>query len=147
MTDEQPPCKRSAGIIRQYPLYLHEKRYAMRRDMDLIRDMLRTVADSDDSVDAKVFVTDEHPSRMIAYHVQMIHEAKLVDEGKLSYNGKTLALYVGPLTWSGQDFLDAVRSDNVWSKTKKIIESTIGYASFDVIKAVANKIALDMLMQ
>jgi len=46
------------------------------------------------------------------------------------------------LTWQGYDFLDAVRSDAVWSKTKSTIAATVGSASLEVVKAVAVSIAM-----
>jgi len=40
------------------------------------------------------------------------------------------------LTWAGHDFLDALRSKNVWEETKKIAEGAGGW-SFDMLKKIA----------
>jgi hypothetical protein len=41
------------------------------------------------------------------------------------------------LTWEGQDYLDAVRSNTVWGKTKEAINKSAESATFDVVKAIA----------
>ena len=51
----------------------------MRRDMDLIRSMLRTVADSDAPMDAQAFTDDAHPFPVIAYHADLLRQFGLAD--------------------------------------------------------------------
>lgn len=56
----------------------------------------------------------------ISYHIILLIEAGLVS-GKISQS-------IGPepkdfiaqrLTWSGHEFLDSIRSDGIWERTKK----------------------------
>lgn len=44
----------------------------MRRDMDLIRDILLTVADAPEAVDATTFTSATHPPELILYHAKLI---------------------------------------------------------------------------
>ena len=119
----------------------------MRRDMDLIRSMLRTVADSDAPLDAHVLVDDAHPFEMVAYHADLLRQAGLADVSEVKdAGGKIVLATIGPLTWAGNDFLDAIRSDSVWSRTKRLVAARVGSASFEVLKAVAVKIATDALL-
>ena len=119
----------------------------MRRDMDLIRSMLKTVADSDVPVDAHALTDDAHPFQVVAYHADLLRQAGLADVSEVKDAGGEIVLAtIGPLTWAGNDFLDAVRSDTIWSRTKRLVASRVGSASFDVFKAVAVKIATDALM-
>ena len=53
---------------------------------------------------------------------------------------------VGPLTWVGNDFLDAVRSDTIWSHVKRRVATTVGTVSFETLKALAVSEATRMLM-
>lgn len=46
------------------------------------------------------------------------------------------------LTWEGNDYLDAIRSESVWGETKQAISDSVGSVSFDVVKEVARAIAL-----
>ena len=118
----------------------------MRRDFDLVRTILKTCADSLEPVDARVFVDDAHPFELVVYHVHIMEEAGLVESRIINAAGLVpVDATVGPLTWDGNDFLDAVRSDSIWSKTKQRIASTVGSVSFDVLKAVAVKVSTDML--
>ena len=116
----------------------------MRRDMDLIRSMLKAVADSDAPLDAHVLVDDAHPFETVAYHADLLRQAGLADVSEAG--GKIVLATIGPLTWAGNDFLDAIRSDSVWSRTKRLVASRVGSASFEVLKAVAVKIATDALL-
>jgi len=40
------------------------------------------------------------------------------------------------LTWAGHEFLDALRSKDVWDETKRIAEKAGGW-SFDILKKIA----------
>ncbi|TPF78359.1 hypothetical protein BW12_07035 [Bifidobacterium sp. UTCIF-3] len=118
----------------------------MRRDLDLVRSILKTCADASGPVDAHAFTDDAHPFELVAYHVRIMQEAGLVEASLLrEAGGSVVHATVGPLTWAGNDFLDAVRSESIWSKTKKTIMTTIGSASFEIVKAVAIKAASDAL--
>ncbi|PHS34049.1 MAG: hypothetical protein COA92_03165 [Sulfurovum sp.] len=52
---------------------------------------------------------------------------------------------VDSLTWEGHDFLDNVRSDSIWSKTKNILKEKGLGMSFDIIKKTAIKFAEEMI--
>ena len=41
------------------------------------------------------------------------------------------------LTWEGHEFLDAVRHETVWAKTKEVVKSKGGSVSFEVLKELA----------
>lgn len=118
----------------------------MRRDLDLVRTILKGCADASGPVDAHAFTDDAHPFELVAYHVRIMEEAGLVEANITNvWGGVPVHVTVGPLTWTGNDFLDVVRSESIWSKTKKTIMTTIGSASFEIVKAVAVKAASEAL--
>lgn len=133
----------------------------MQRDMDLVRRILMTCADATEPVPASTFTDDEHPLKLVVYHFQIMQEAGLVTLASYDYPDiANLANLIGSaayrvvpkpstdvtaLTWNGQDFLDLVRSDTLWSKVKQRISTTVGSAAFDVVKTVAAKIAVTMI--
>ncbi len=41
------------------------------------------------------------------------------------------------VTWAGHDYLDAVRDQGVWDKTKSAVAETGGNASLEIVKALA----------
>ena len=119
----------------------------MRRDMDLIRHILVMVGDSPVPLNATVFVDETHPFETIAYNIDLIGQAHLADTSITRMSGGAIArAEVGPLTWDGNEFLDAIRSDAIWSRVKQHIATTVGSSTIDVIKALAIKIASDMLI-
>jgi len=61
----------------------------------------------------------------VDYHLSLIREAGLID----SPGGATLGGGVPfrRLSWSGHDFLDSVRSPDVWEKTKQAASAAGGF--------------------
>ena len=49
------------------------------------------------------------------------------------------------LTWDGHEFLDSIRSDTVWQKTKKMFTEQGLSMSFDLIKEGAKQVASTLL--
>lgn len=41
------------------------------------------------------------------------------------------------VTWQGHDYLDAIRDDSIWKKTKKAVIETGGNATLEITKALA----------
>lgn len=119
----------------------------MRRDMDLIRRILIMVGDSPVPLQSTVFVDEAHPFETVAYHIDLIGQAHLADTSITRMSGDVIAsAEVGPLTWDGNEFLDAIRSDTIWTRVKQRVGATVGSTTIDVIKALAVKLASDMLI-
>lgn len=118
----------------------------MRRDLDLVRAILKTCADSTEPVTMGTFTDDTHTAPLVAYHIDIMQEAGLIDATIIrDINGRTVHATIDSLTWQGNDFLDAVRSDSLWAKTKQRIAATFGSVSFDVVKALAVSLATKSL--
>jgi hypothetical protein len=49
------------------------------------------------------------------------------------------------LTWQGHEFLDTVRSDTVWQKTKKSFINQGVSMTFDLIKSIATDVTASYL--
>lgn len=119
----------------------------MRRDMDEVRQILKTVADSSQKKVSLTLLTDDiHSLEDIAYQAQIMSQAGLVEASlQTDMNGNAVGGTIGPLTWAGNDFLDAVRSNSVWKKVKQTLARTVGSASMAVIVQLAEHIALKTL--
>jgi hypothetical protein len=112
----------------------------MKRDMDLVRDLLLEIAGADepprlsDLVPGRKEGTSEY--KLAAYHIQMlIEEAGLVrgiDAGSSS-GAEWLTL---ELTWHGHDYLESIRDPTVWAMTKEGAQK-LGGASWDVLIGLA----------
>lgn len=116
----------------------------MVRDMDVVRSILLEV-ESIAPGEARGGVSSLAGCDELTFagHIELLKEVGFVEAAVARANGVgAVAARVERLTWQGHDFLDAIRSDSVWSKTKSTIAATVGSASLEVVKAVAVSIAM-----
>lgn len=105
----------------------------MRRDMDLVRDILlemekRTAKQRGDEI-----VIAGHTPEEINYHIGLMHQAGLLKAANAtSFDGvKWIAI---DILWPGHEFLDDARSDTVWEKAKQRAMTTAGALSLEALK-------------
>lgn len=111
----------------------------MKRDMDLVREILRRVR-SLETFDRPVWIAIEgQPQALVSYHIQIMAEYGLLDAISLGSND-------GPdwrplrLTWDGQDFLDAAENDTRWQRAREIMGQAQGFG-FEILKQVLMDLA------
>lgn len=111
----------------------------MKRNMDLAREILRLVEDSETDPIQGVSVEpleEKGYSRVeVHYHIKLLYEAGLVDARDYTTNSG-FYWQLKALTWEGHDFLEAARNDNFWTKAKDIVLSKTGGLTFETLKAV-----------
>ena len=72
--------------------------------------------------------------------MQLLIEAGLVKGQVVGTIGPEVKDFFGQrLTWEGHEFLDAIRSDTVWNKTKKIFTEQGVSMTFELVKTVAKE--------
>lgn len=116
----------------------------MKRDWDVVRFILIELETREDE-NSPLLVNADYSNPQLVYHLELLIEAKLV-------NGQRATSGIGPesfdirrLSWEGHQFLDAIRDETTWAKTKKkVSESGVGM-TFEVIKAVAVSITKETL--
>lgn len=117
----------------------------MKRDMDLVRDILSQLAESDGEVDARTFVGDGRDLQLVAYHFQIMQEAGLIEANlQRAFGGSYVLAEAVRLTWEGNDFLASVSSNKVWAKVKSDIAKHSVDAPFSVIKQLAVTACMSM---
>lgn len=85
----------------------------MKRDMDLVRQILLAVEGSSDLI-VLSFTVDTDPQ------TKQFHLRLLQDAGHLSYEKSPAGgMYGWRMTWTGHEFLDEVRDPEIWRKTKE----------------------------
>lgn len=112
----------------------------MKRDMELVREiLLKTEAYPEGSgwVDLHI---DGPSAEIVSYHVKIMAEAGLLEAHDLSTMGN-FSWKPGALTWHGHEFLDAVRNDTVWKKTRELVKDKGGSVPFEVLQALVIKVA------
>ena len=119
----------------------------MRRDMDLVRQILLQVESADGPVTAGRLSCPGHTEQEVMWHIDLMAGHGLLDASVTrAWGGERVAATVDGLTWEGLDMLDAMRSARVWERAKAAIERSVGATTMDVAKAVCCKVATGMAL-
>ena len=120
-------------------------RLIMKRDMELIRKILFAIEEQYVDVDIYNLHIDGYDFKAIAYHCSILNDAGLISDYDDRYGGNGLSDFgLGSLTWEGHEFLDKVRSDTIWNKTKEAISKKGLPMILDEVKEVASTIISSM---
>jgi len=119
----------------------------MKRDWDMIREILGKTEECTLNTDA-VRLSDfpESDAASASYHVALLIDAGLIDGQVANTMGAgEKDFFAQRLTWEGHEFLDSIRSDTVWKKTKKLFADEGLSMTVDLIKGAAKKIGMAIL--
>ena len=117
----------------------------MKRDMELIRKILFKIEEDYVSTALINLSIDGYSMEEVAYHCKILHDAGLVSAYNAKYASEGLYFFcVGSLTWEGHDYLDKIRNDNVWNKTKDVITKRGLPFVIDVVKDISTSIIKNM---
>lgn len=113
----------------------------MRRDMELVRKILFKIEESVDNVACHNLKIEGYSMDQVAYHCSILYEGGYIYDYKAQYGGNGLYSFgVGRLTWEGHEFLDKIREDTIWKKTKDIIKDKGLPLVFDIVKSVSTEV-------
>ncbi|KQI69198.1 hypothetical protein AN189_06430 [Loktanella sp. 3ANDIMAR09] len=112
----------------------------MKRSLDLIREILIAIEDYEperisslQTLSPKDFSGTEAENY---HHIKMLRDAGLIDlAGQPLLSGD---FPISGMTMSGHDFLDAIRDQGVWDKTKNRLSKAGGW-TLDLVLAVAKE--------
>lgn len=117
----------------------------MRRDMDLVREILLRAEDTEyHRLKSSAFEGKDELT--VARHFELMKEAGLIEADLLclpEHRGVERGTVLR-LTWEGHEFLDAARNEDVWKRTKEIVKEKGGSVSFEVLKSIVTKVALSL---
>jgi hypothetical protein len=107
----------------------------MKRDMDLVRDILIQVEESTHTHGwCDINIEGRSPAE-ITYHVRMMHEQGLIEAQDLT-TMSGVSWLPKRLTAQGHDFLDAARSEKVWTLAKEAVVEATGTLTLDALEYV-----------
>ncbi|WP_256701311.1 DUF2513 domain-containing protein [Caballeronia sordidicola] len=109
--------------------------------MDLIRELMLKLESLPMEYGDNVHIAPDTPAvhvegysfSQLAYHLDLIVQAGFTERSK---SHPTIGFMFKGLSWSGHDFLDSVRSPDVWDKTKKVASAAGGF-TVDLLVATA----------
>lgn len=112
----------------------------MQRDWEIIREIL--TCGEDVCGHGRMLQTSDFPAERIweiSYHIELLLDAGLISANMhRSSDGSAPSFRVSRLTWDGHEFLDAIRNDTIWQKTKASFVNNGISMTFDLIKSVAS---------
>jgi hypothetical protein len=112
----------------------------MQRDMDLTREILLNLAADDelDGMEGKQYGAPEsmgisgHSAEEVGYHLRLLIQAGYLTEiGEI----ETMPVLYG-LTWNGHEFLDNIRDETIWRRTKARLKG-LPSAALAVVASIA----------
>lgn len=112
----------------------------MKRDMDLVRQLLFYIeANQKNEPFQSDYITmiNGYEEGAAGYHLKIMVDGGLIDATDIStFDSVSWDFLIHNITWSGHDFLDSVRDDNVWNHTKSALKP-FASASFEIVKSIA----------
>ena len=118
----------------------------MKRDMELCRKILLAIEEQ--YVDTALYglEVEGYSMQQVAYHCKILHDAGLISNYKGYFASNRLYDFaVGSLTWDGHEFLDKIRQDTIWNKTKDVITQKGLPMVLDVVKEISQSIVATMV--
>ena len=108
----------------------------MKRDMDLIRLILLRVEEQDPNTSSYESITiDGYTSGEVREHIKLLANAGMISDVHHDLDGN---VWVRSITWDGYDYLDKVRDNTIWKKTKDAIKEKGLPLIFDTIKTISS---------
>jgi hypothetical protein len=110
----------------------------MKRDMDLVRKILLASETAANGENDFFFVSDEYNKWFVSEHIRSMQNAGLIEAEALPDTEDPFIQHwrIDRLTWSGHDFVESVRDDETWAKTKEGVLAAKGW-TFDLLREFA----------
>ena len=118
----------------------------MRRNMEIVRELLIKISIGTENLSYDPTTPE---GKLYIYHIEIIEQAGFIKYERL-FEDMIPMVYVDEvrLTWSGNDYLDAVKNDNIWKKIKEVIKAKgleLGDVPFSVIIELGKKQVKDLV--
>jgi hypothetical protein len=113
----------------------------MKRDMDLVRQILLQIEAAQQPRGPVKLTIPGHSEEEVSYHVKLPAQAGLITAVDNS-TMQSVSWQAAGLTWPGHEFLDSIKNETVWDKTKAVVKEKGGAISFEVLKGLVTKVAL-----
>ncbi|RMP68437.1 DUF2513 domain-containing protein [Pseudomonas syringae group genomosp. 3] len=98
----------------------------MKLDKDLVREILLAIeANREDPVGCITLNLEDRDALEVSYHIMLLHEAGFI-LGTDSSADEGLEWFPKRLTYKGHEFLETVRDEEIWRRTKAGAEKAGG---------------------
>ena len=118
----------------------------LKRNLDLLRLLLLEIENIDDiSFDSRRLTHLSEPIT-VYYHIHLLYEVGFIEA--LPYSSNTCPIPMYRILWitnAGHDYIDSIRNNTVWSKTKSLLSSSGTNFALHVVQDIATKVLLSSL--
>ncbi len=121
----------------------------MKLNQDCIRDLLLYLEENLDYCDCLSISDIELPDydiKTILYTAQKLKQAGYISADFSILDTDDLCADFLEITWDGHQFLDTIRDNNVWKKTKSVV-SKLSSVSVTIISNVASQVLTNLINQ
>lgn len=113
----------------------------MNREMELVRKVLLETEEHAKPVGWLNLNIDGYDKETVSYHVKLLAEAGFLTAENLTTHDGGFCWMPKSLTWKGHEFVDTIKNDTVWKKTKDFVQEKGGAISIEMLKVIAVRIA------
>lgn len=121
----------------------------MKLNHDCVRDLLLYLEEnlnlnsvlSIENISLKDYSTEE-----LLYTADKLYEAGYINCSRKIYDNADLVILVSSITYNGHQFLDNIRDDKIFNKTKSIL-STLKSVSIEIVSETASKVITNAINQ
>ena len=120
----------------------------MKRDMELIRQIVIDIADSDEKLKISHWIDSNKDAdrTKVGYHLWLLNDADYLQANFLGTDNDPYSFVdIGNLTWEGQELADSLRSPEIWIRVKNGLTALGGSAAISIVKELATNAALSLL--
>lgn len=121
----------------------------MRLNNECVRDLLLAIEENlgiNDKVSIDDFELPNYSNDELIYTALKLIEAGFINGDSSNMIDGSIFVYVSSLTWDGHKFLDNIRDNEVWRKTKSIV-SKFSSVSLGIISNVADQVITALIKQ
>ncbi len=121
----------------------------MKLNQDCIRDLLLYLEETlklNDYLSISNISLKNYSSEELLYTADKLYEAGYLKCSRKVYDNTDLMIFVSSITYSGHQFLDNIRDDKVFEKTKSIL-SGFKSVSIEIISETASKVITNLINQ
>lgn len=106
----------------------------MKRDKDLIREILLQIENYGEPRGWLEIEVDGYSPEEVSYHVELLSQAGYIQAKDLSNNTKGHNWKPVTLPWEGHNFLDAARDESIWKKAKEELGEKFQSVTLPILK-------------
>ena len=121
----------------------------MKLNQDCIRDLLLYLEENlklNDYLSISNISLKNYSSEELLYTADKLYEAGYLKCSRKVYDNTVLMIFVSSITYTGHQFLDNIRDDKVFAKTKSIL-SGFKSVSIEIISETASKVITNLINQ